>query len=364
VFCALLLPKPNSAEINLSASPNLEKGNSRVTNELGRLSSVPLREIWTHEANDFTPWLAKPENLVLLCEALQLGELDVQGTEVRVGSFAIDILARDLDDGVVIIENQLALTDHTHLGQILTYLAGQEGKATVVWIAERFREEHRAAIDWLNGSTIEGFNFFAVEVEVLRIGSSSPAPWFNVVGKPNAWSRNITRTARSGGDGQLDDRQRAYTAYWSGFGEFLQDARASFTVKSKPPSDYWCGFKIGRTGFTLGASAGFRDQKLMVELYINDIASKQAFDLLQRDRSVIESEFGGRLDWQRMDYKKACRIAIARTDMDPANEEQRPQQYAWLLEMLTKFRSIFSDRVKALQLDSSEDTLLPSVEEA
>lgn len=323
-----------------------------MTKDLGRLIAVPLRDVWTHEANDFTPWLAKPENLSLLCESLQLGELEVQGTEVQVGSFYIDILARDNAEGIVVIENQLAPTDHTHLGQVLTYVAGQEEKATVIWIAERFREEHRAAIDWLNASTIEGFNFFAVEIEVLRIGSSAPAPRFNVVGKPNTWSRNVNRTAREGAIRTLDERQKAYAAYWSGFDLFLQDQRAPFRVNAKIPIDYWCGgFKIGRPGFGLVLTAGFRDRKIGVELYINHIAAKRAFDLLELDRSEIEKEFGCKLDWQRMSDKKSCRIAIVRADLDPANESQQQTQYAWFLENLIKFQSVFARRVKGLELD-------------
>ena len=140
-----------------------------MTAPLGRLVSVPLREVWPHEANDFTPWLAKKENLSLLAETLQLSDLQLQDTEVAVGSFYIDILARDIEGRVVVIENQFGPTDHTHLGQIMTYVAGQEGRATVIWIAEKFRDEHRAAIDWLNTATNEDFDFFAVEVEALRI---------------------------------------------------------------------------------------------------------------------------------------------------------------------------------------------------
>ena len=141
---------------------------------LGRLITVPLREVWSNEARDFTPWLADKPNIELLSETLQLGELTIQGIERPVGNFYIDILARDESDGIVIIENQLESTNHIHLGQILTYLGGQEGKATIIWIAERFRDEHRAAIDWLNGDTKDDFNFFGVELEVLRIGSGAP----------------------------------------------------------------------------------------------------------------------------------------------------------------------------------------------
>src|SRR4029077_16843290 len=105
----------------------------------------------------------------------QLGELQLQGTEVAVGNFSVDILARDIEGQIVVIENQFGPTDHTHLGQIMTYLAGQDARTTVIWIAETIREEHRAAIDWLNASTIESFSFFAVEVEALRIDDSSGA---------------------------------------------------------------------------------------------------------------------------------------------------------------------------------------------
>jgi hypothetical protein len=133
--------------------------------------------------------LATGENLTLLAETLGIGGLEIQGTEVPVGSFHIDILARDSEGNVVVIENQFGATDHNHLGQIMTYTAGQEGKATIIWIAETFREEHRAAIDWLNASTIDGFEFFAVEVEAWKIGDSLPAPRFNVIASPNDWTK-------------------------------------------------------------------------------------------------------------------------------------------------------------------------------
>ena len=323
-----------------------------ATVALGRLVSVPLREVWAHESNDFTPWLADTENLSLLADTLNLGPLQLQGTEVPVGNFFIDILARDVDDRTVVIENQFGPTDHTHLGQIMTYLAGQDGGTTVIWIAEAIREEHRAAIDWLNASTIEGFNFFAVEVEALRIGSSPPAPWFNVVAKPNDWSRGVVRATRSADGGPMDDRAKAYSAYWSGFSAFLQERRAPFKMNTSP-RDYWCSFGIGRTGFILSVTATFRDRRLGVEIYINHRAAKTAFDLLAADRQVIEAEFGGPLDWQRLDDKKACRIALFRTDMDPNVEAQRPSQYEWFLDQMERFSRVFRDRIRALPLESA-----------
>lgn len=332
---------------------------------LGRLEPVPLRQVWPLEARDFTPWLADAENLALLADTLELGELELQGTELKVGNFNLDILARDVEGHVVVIENQFGPTDHTHLGQILTYLAGQEGQATIVWIAEKFREEHRAAIDWLNASTIDGFAFFAVEVEALRIGDSQPAPWFNIVAKPNIFTRGVERATRTASAGQLDDRAKAYVAYWSGFSAFLLDRPGAYKLRTAP-RDYWASFGIGRSGFILVLTATFRDRKMGVEIYITHRAAKRAFDLLNIERTSIEAEFGEPLDWQRMNDKKTCRIALYRTDLDPRQENQRPTQYEWFFDRMQRFTQVFADRIRALPLDDVIETemLSPTAEAA
>jgi len=158
-----------------------------------RLIDLPLREAWRHEALDFTPWLA--QNIDHLSDAIGV-PLELTGTEVAVESFSADILARNpVDDSIVLIENQLEITDHTHLGQIMTYLAGLEAQ-TVIWIAPAFRSPHLSAIRWLNEHTSDGFSFFAVKARVVRIGDSPFAPIFEVVEKPDRWQRKLkTETA-------------------------------------------------------------------------------------------------------------------------------------------------------------------------
>jgi hypothetical protein len=318
---------------------------------LGRLASVPLREVWAGEARDFTPWLAESDNISLLAETLGLSDLDVQGREVPVGSFYIDILARDADGHIVVIENQFGPTDHTHLGQILTYVAGQEGNATVIWIAETVRDEHRAAIDWLNTSTIQAYNFFAVEVEALRIGDSPPAPRFSVVAKPNNWSRGIGRATRAS-IAPLDDRARACMAYWAAFGQYLVERGARYRMPTPAPRGNACIWGIGRSGFQLAEVALFDSHRLRVEIYINHCAAKRAFDLLEADRASIEGEIGHSLDWQRLDDRQASRIAVHRMDVDPRDESQRLLQYAWMLDETQRFDQTFRTRVRALPLEN------------
>lgn len=179
--------------------------------QFGRLEDLPLRDAWKHEAQQFTPWLA--ENIDHLSDAIGI-PLELTATEVAVETFSADILARNpMDDSVVLIENQLETTDHTHLGQIMTYLAGLEAQ-TVVWIAPNFREPHLSAIRWLNEHTADGFSFFAIKARVVRIGNSPYAPIFEVVEKPNGWERQIREKERK--TKAPDENAELRFEFWSG----------------------------------------------------------------------------------------------------------------------------------------------------
>lgn len=154
-----------------------------TTPNLAKIERIAdLRATWPNEAQYFTPWLA--DNIGELGEVLGM-DLELKGTEAAVGSYFLDILATDLNSRrPVIIENQLEATDHSHLGQLLTYAAGFDA-GVVVWVTREFRDEHRQALDWLNQRTDGNTEFFGVVVELWRIGDSLPAPHFNLVSVPN-----------------------------------------------------------------------------------------------------------------------------------------------------------------------------------
>jgi len=184
-----------------------------VTQEIlfGTLTDVALREAWAHEAHSFTPWLAA--NLNRLSSSIGI-PLELTGTEMRVGTFSADILARNAtDDSVVLIENQLEGSDHTHLGQIMTYLAGLEAH-TMVWVAPSFRDEHLSAIRWLNEHTVDPFAFFAVRVRVVRIADSPFAPLFEVIERPNNWDRSVA-VARRESEGGLTEIGQFRRNFWT-----------------------------------------------------------------------------------------------------------------------------------------------------
>ena len=175
-----------------------------TSDTLGRLTRVDLRDEWTSEDRDFTPWLAREENLAVLAETLGT-DLELEAEEKTVGPFRADILCKDTNSNAwVLIENQLERTDHGHLGQLLTYASGLEA-VTIIWIASRFTEEHRSTLDWLNRITDKGFHFFGLEIELWRIGDSAAAPKFNIVSKPNDWSRSISQAARAMDEAELSE---------------------------------------------------------------------------------------------------------------------------------------------------------------
>ena len=159
--------------------------------------------------------------------------LGVESTECGVGPFRADILCRNqVDDSFVLIENQIESTDHSHLGQLLTYAAGLAA-VTIIWVASRFTDEHRAALDWLNTITNEKFNFFGLEIELWRIGASPAAPKFNVVCQPNEWVRTTGRAVRNGDD--LSPTRQQQQEYWTTFKALLTQSRSGLRTGSPRP---------------------------------------------------------------------------------------------------------------------------------
>jgi hypothetical protein len=322
---------------------------------LGKFERVALKDAWPTEDGNFTPWLAEEGNIALLGEALGM-ELEVEAVEQKVGSFRADILAYAIDeaDHSVIIENQLGRTDHGHLGQILTYLAGVEDAKTIVWIAETIQPDHRAAIDWLNANTAEDFSFFAIEIELWRIGGSPPAARFNVIASPNDWTRNTRRAARQVSETELAERHKIRLAYWASFAEHLKEHGSSFKI-ARPNKDHWKWFSIGRAGFGISATISTDKKRAGVELYVVHDVNKAAFRALLLEKDAVEKEIGEPLEWQELPGKKASRIALYKQGVDPSDEKQYPEIQAWMLSKMEAFKKTFAGRVKALTLSPLPD---------
>jgi hypothetical protein len=314
---------------------------------LGRFERVDLRSVWTSESSDFTPWLSKPENLSVLSDTLGI-ELELEARERAVGRFSADLLCKEVGvDRWVLIENQLERTDHTHLGQLLTYSAGLQA-VTIVWIAASFTDEHRAALDWLNQITDETVRFFGLEVELWRIGTSPAAPKFNIVAKPNDWSRSVAHAARSIDDGELSDTQLLQQKYWDAFNVVLNNKRGPISGHRKPQLQSWMAYSIGRSNFNLGAAMVLAKRSVRAELYMSGPLAKAHFALLYAQKELIEKELGYALVWDELPSGRDSRIHRVLDNVDPDNETQWPRQHEWLADTLNAMHRVFSRRVREL----------------
>lgn len=272
-----------------------------ATMKLGKLQEVDIRKLWNHEQYDFSEWLSKAENLELLNEAIGLTLNQVE-KEVYVGAYRCDLVGTDETTGDrVIIENQLEISNHDHLGKIITYASGLDAKV-IVWIVKEAREEHRSAIEWLNNNTPEKLSFFLIEIHAYQIGDSLCAPKFEIVEKPNGFIKNAKTQA---GSGDYNRSQGERIEFWTRFNEVLAERGKPFNMR-KPTTDHWYDIAIGTSDAHISLTLVNKDGCVGVELYISD--NKDLFDKLYAQKDEIEQKLGLRPEWQRLDGKKAARI--------------------------------------------------------
>ena len=322
-----------------------------TTPNLAKIERVDLREAWPNEARDFTPWLA--ENLDQLGDALGL-RLEWQQTEAEVGSYSLDLLARDVvGDRPVIVENQLEPTNHDHLGKLLTYAAWYEANV-VVWLTNEFSEEHLQAMHWLNQRTSEGTEFFGVVVELWRIGDSPYAPHLKVVAAPGE-----LRKSRGRSD-SLSPRQEVSLAFRQGLIEKLSrghgiiprtraNASGAYLVVDNVLSRAWY-------------AAIWHNGKPGLELYVDKRGTEgpqwnqMIFQALEQDRESVElvladSKLGEWVVWEPAEGRKRhARVAIYRTGDVFQNQESWAEFQDWMIQKLHKFRQEITPRLKEFSI--------------
>ncbi|MEZ9525283.1 DUF4268 domain-containing protein [Enterovibrio norvegicus] len=307
----------------------------------GSLNKVPLRNMWPHEALNFTPWLAG--NVDSLGLALGL-ELELIKEEASVGDFSLDLLARDLSTSkLAIIENQLTQTDHDHLGKLLTYAAGFDA-SFVIWVAESIRDEHRQALEWLNNRTDTDTQFFAVVVEVLKIDDSKPAYNFKPVVFPNEWHKSKSKRTASN---QASPRGEKYRSYFQGLIDDLREKHHFTAAKAGQPQN-WYSFSSGVSGASFGANF-CQGYKVRTELYIDRGDAEENMLLLkylEQEKSTIESELGQPLSWETIDGKRATRVALYRDGFieNPNSELEAIKE--WHISNLLKFKAMFTKHLR------------------
>jgi hypothetical protein len=309
---------------------------------IGKIERLALRDVWKHEAHDFTKWLQ--ENLDILSEVIDINLVSAD-REQAAGDFNVDLIAEDEDSNTVIIENQLAKSDHDHLGKVITYLTAFEAKAAI-WIVSEPRPEHVRAITWLNETSAA--SFYLLKMEAIRIGDSAPAPLLTLIVGPSEESREVGETKKG-----LSERHTLRNRFWE---QLLEMAKGKTKLHGSVSAGHsgWIGTGAGKSG--LGFDYAIRQHDGNAELYIDrgkdsEEESKKIFDTLLASKDSIEQEFGGPLEWQRLDGSRACRI---KKDVDKGGyrdeESKWPEIQADMIDAMIRLEKALKPHIAGLQI--------------
>ena len=302
-----------------------------------------MRDVWENEATDFTPWLAKAENLMELGEVIGI-RIESPETEASVGNFRADILAKEEDtDRTIIIENQLEKTNHSHLGKILTY-ASWHGAKTIIWIVEYARDEHKKAIEWLNEHTDKDTFFWLVGIKLYRIGESAIAPKFEIISSSSDWQNKVKDQPLE----ELSDTKSNYLFFFEGLRDYIISKDKNIKLQTPGAKAwYWITLGMGMTGIGYSIVLNATKNSISFQLYIADNKSLHSF--LMIDKGVTQKIPGQKIPGlydKETKAKTARKFRIDREVADIFDKTKNEENFKWILEQYQLFDKIFKPLLK------------------
>ncbi len=309
---------------------------------IGKIEKVPLREIWKHEAHDFTKWLQ--DNIDVLSDVINLPLTNVE-REQTTGNFYVDLTAEDNSGNTVIIENQLEKSNHDHLGKIITYLSSMDAR-TAIWIVSEPRPEHVSAINWLNESTAA--NFYLLKIEGVKIGDSDPAPLLTLIVGPSEETENVGKSKR-----EKKERYVLRKDFWTIVLNKLKDKTNLFNAVS-PSESSWLGAGSGKGGIQYTMWVTQDDARL--SLYIDrgkdsEEENKSILEKLEQHKDEIESIYGDKFEWHKRDDERACQIIINIPNGGYKSEKEKLDSIGEnLADCMNRFEKSFSKFIKELKI--------------
>lgn len=305
-----------------------------LQNMLGKLKKVNLRSVWKNEEYHFSQWMAMDENIKLLSDEIGI-PLFVKETEKQIGRYSLDVLAgEEGTDNIVVIENQLEITDHDHLGKIITYGAGINA-SYLVWIVAEIRDEHLQAIEWINNIVAGKVGFFLVKIELWQIDSSLPSPKFTVYAKPNEFANNLKLANLD----EITDTKKSHLEFWTKVKDYIAINKINLKL-NKADAKHWISGPIGTSEGSLSLTVNSMTNEVAAEIYISD--NKDLFKFIKDKLSnVSEMAFPG-IEWMELPEKKASRV-IVRHKCEAGKESS----IEWLVKTAIFLRDKISPEIKA-----------------
>lgn len=307
--------------------------------KLGKLEKITnLREVWKNEAADFTKWLAKESNIKLLSEELGFN-ITIDEIEASTGRYNVDIKAHENEtEKTIIIENQLEMTNHDHLGKVIVYSAGFDANIQI-WIVKDVREEHKQAVDWLNEHSDDHINIFLVQIELWKIGDSQIAPKFQIISEPNNWAKAIRKNMSK----NTNNAKTIQLNFWEDYNSYCKNKKVNFSLV-KPRPQHWYNISVGRSDCHIGLTYNTKKHEIACEFYITN--NKNLFNLLEGYKKEINEQISPKLQWQFLEGKKASRIKlISNIDVDP-NSDSWDEAFEWLSIQTELFIQVLKKYIK------------------
>lgn len=309
---------------------------------IGKMERVKLRDVWKHEAKDFSSWLF--ENIEILVEELDIDIIAVE-KEKKIGSFSADIIAEGSTGETILIENQLEKTDHDHLGKILTYVSNLEAKKAI-WISKEPRSEHERAIEWLNELSSD-IDFYLVKIEAYKIGDSAPAPKFTVIAGPTESGKVVGVEKK-----ELAERHKKRLEFWKILLEKSKNKTMLFSNIS-PSKDSWISTGAGKSGLVYVYN--ITNKYASVIFYIDrgkdsEEENEKIFDNFFTHKDKIEEIFEGKLTWQRLDDRRLSRICKIYNYAGLNDKEKWDKLQNEMIDDMIKIEKAFKKYINALKI--------------
>lgn len=311
-----------------------------MNSNIGRLTYVELRDVWKHEARDFTTWLQ--EHIDQLGDALDVTLQDASSEE-SVGDFNVDILAEDGEGRSFAIENQLESSDHRHLGQLVTYVSNLEADVAV-WLVAEARPEHVQAVSWLNESSAA--HWYLVQANAVRVDDSSPAFLPLVVVRPSEEAREVGKRKK-----QEQAKRDLRREFWRGLlsaAKEKSDLHAGSSPRPGPYVDaasevpglqyiYWINKNDGRVELWIDRGPDSTEE------------NRAIFNFLLENRDEIEEVFGDSLEWDEKTGARSWSIRYRFDEAGYADKEAWPELQENMSDAMSRFEEALRPHLETLR---------------
>ncbi|MFC5210407.1 DUF4268 domain-containing protein [Pseudonocardia sulfidoxydans] len=175
-------------------------------------------------------------------------------------------------------------------------------------------------------------------IRVVRIGTSEPAPNFELVAQPNDWEKQVKK-ATSTASGPTSAREAQYREFWELVLDRVRAEHPDWT-RARTSGTSWVNTATGTSGAVI--SMAWTRAGLVIQIYFEsadaDLNSTR-FDVLYAQREIFEAALGETPVWDEMDGRKAARIVIPSEFTDLTDKNTWPQMIEWLIQKQNALRS-------------------------